>query len=556
MRKFNKKILALISAMMILLGGLSGCSNKADENVGKENTAVESNEGTTDISNNTEAKNTTIDNLIVGSTMKVETANRTEYNFDVFSGTITQMALVSQNEDGSFSPLMAEYKTTDYTTWTFKIKEGLTWHDGTAVTSADVEFTLEYLDKQNDGGYRSKYKDVIVVDESTIQLVLDAPNTRALSDLTTMRIIPKHIYEGIEEMASATEEQATIGCGPYKFVRFNANSGVIEFEAYENYVGGKPNVAKVTVKLFDNADTMYMALKNEEIDMVYTYASGIDTAAVEDLKNSGNLTITSIKDTSNTAVVVFNNNLAPGNNVLIRKAVAKAIDYDKFRELFGSEFSVPSTAGFVPLGSIGYVKTEENKLDLGQAKKLLEEAGAKDNDGDGIVEYEGAPLEIELLVRSDKPIYARYAELLQTNLKEAGIGLTLKNVEVAEFRSISEKEHTNQSMITKFTAFGMGMGAGMGSAYLDGRGTSNAQGQIMDEEFAKIVDKLKGSASEEEYLAAAKECQEYYAENVPAIALYWDSYIQAYNSKLSGFATDGTFGILNMNTWYSLEKAE
>lgn len=554
MRKSKKRILVFMAAMMILLGGLSGCNNKADENAGKENTAVESNEGTTDTSNNTETVDKSIDNLIVGSTMKVETANRTEYNFDVFSGTISQMALVSQNEDGSFSPLMAEYETSDYTTWTFKIIEGLTWHDGTAVTADDVNFTLEYLDKQNDGGYRSKYKDVIVEDDRTLKLILDAPNTRALSNLTTMRIIPKHIYEGIENMASATEEQATIGCGPYKFERFDANAGVIEFTAYEDYVGGKPNVEKVTVKLFDNADTMYMALKNEEIDMVYTYASGIDATAVEDLKSSDNLTVTSIKDTSNTAVVVFNNNVEPGNNVLIRKSVAKAIDYDKFIELFGSEFSVPSTAGFVPLGSIGYVETEENKRDLEEAKNLLEEAGVKDSDGDGIVEYEGAPLEIELLVRSDKPIYARYAELLQTNLKEAGIGLTLKNVEVAEFRSISEKEHTNQSMITKFTAFGMGMGAGMGSAYLDGRGTSNAQGQIMDEEFVKIVDKLKGSASEKEYLDAAKECQEYYAENVPAIALYWDSYIQAYNKNLSGFVTDGTFGILNMNTWYSIEK--
>jgi ABC-type transport system substrate-binding protein len=135
-----------------------------------------------------------------------------------------------------------------------------------------------------------------------------------------------------------------------------------------------------------------------------------------------------------------------------------------------------------------------------------------------------------------------------------GIKITLKIVDVAEFRSISEKEHTNQMMVTKFTAYGMSSGAGMGSAYMSGRGTSNGQGQIMDEAYAEIVARLGSAASMEEYYAAARDCQEYYAANMSSVALYWDCYIQAYNSRLSGFVIDGTFGLLNMSTWFSIEE--
>ena len=105
-----------------------------------------------------------------------------------------------------------------------------------------------------------------------------------------------------------------------------------------------------------------------------------------------------------------------------------------------------------------------------------------------------------------------------------GIKITLKIVDVAEFRSISEKEHTNQMMVTKFTAYGMSSGAGMGSSYMSGLGTSSGQGQIMDAAYAEIVDRLGSATSMEEYFAAAADCQEYYAANTSSVALYRDCY--------------------------------
>jgi len=526
------KIIPLVLSAILLISTFASCT--------------ENGEPTTD------TEESKIDTLIVGTTMAIEKASRSDYYFDVLSGTLSQMALISVDENGEYHPLMANYETADSKTWTFTIIDGLTWHDGTPVTADDIKFTIEYLDEQ-DGGYLAKYEDIVVLNDRQIQLVLKEANTRALSSLTAMRIIPKHIYEGVADMSTVSEELATIGCGPYKFVRFDKDAVVIEFSAYADYIGGTPNVDTILFKMYSNADTMNLALKAEEIDMVYYYAGGVGTTAAEDFLNNGNITISTVKDASNTAVFVFNNNTEPCNNILIRKAIAAAIDYDKFRELFGSEYSTPSRAGFIPEGTAGYIETDVLTRNLDAARAYLEEAGAVDSDKDGIVEYNGEPLTIELLIRSDKPIYERYGELLQSNLAEVGISVTLKIVDVAEFRSISEKEHTNQAMVSKFTAYGMSSGAGMGAIYMSADG-SCAQGQITDEEYASIVNKLGSAVTMEEYYAAAKECQEYYAENMPAIALYWDCYIQAYNSKLSGFVTDGTCGILNMSTWFTIEE--
>lgn len=522
-RKNSKKWFAVAMAVIMLLAMTTGCS-----------------------------KTEKIDTFVIGTTMDIQSISRADYYYNVLTGTLTHMALVRLDENGQFQPMVADYSTDDAKTWTFKIKDGLTWDDGVKVTAEDVKFTIAYINEKEKATNGEKLEAINVIDERTVQLVYKEANVRALNDLTTLRILPKHIFETVDDYAGFTDAAAAVGCGPYKFVRFDPDAGVIEFAANENYVDSAPNIKNIIVKLFKNTDTMYMALKAEEIDMVYFYAGGVEAGVTEDLKASGNLTLSVVKDTSNPVVIVFNNDKAPVNNLAVRQAVAYAIDYDKARELFGSEYSVPSCYGFVPAGTNGYIETETLVRDLNKAAAMLSEVGAVDSNGDGIVELDGKPLEIELLIRSDKPVYARVGELLQSNLAEAGIGVTFKTVDVPTFRSITEKEHTNMAMVSRFTAFGMNMEGGLGSAYLDGRQSNNAQGQIKDEAFGEIVDKLKSAVTMEEYAAAAKDCQEYYAVNVPAIALYWDSYVQAYNSKYDGFTTDGTFGLVNQATWFSI----
>jgi peptide/nickel transport system substrate-binding protein len=490
-----------------------------------------------------------IGTLVIGSTMGIERVNPEDYYYDVFSGTITKMALISVDENGVFKPQLAEFSTNDSKSWRFTVRPGINWHDGVPVTAGDVRYTL--LQGENAANI---YDRITVTDSRTVDVVLKTANARYLSSITTTRILPSHIFEG-KEIASVGEAEAAIGCGPYRFVRFDRNAGVLEFQAWTGYYRGKPNVETVVLRLFGNEDTLVMALKTGEIDMAYYYAAGVGTAYQEDLRKDSRITLMPVRDTSNTCVLVFNNSLTPFTVQDIRFAVAKAVDYDRFRALFGSPYAVPATEGFVPVGTIGYVPMPTMKRDLAASRSYLEKAGARDTDGDGIVELDGKPLVISIHVRSDRAEYERYGELLKANLAEAGIGVNLILQEVAVFRDITEKQHTNQAMITKFTAYGMAAQAGMGSLYLDGRLSVNAQGQIKDPAYAAIVDRLAAAVTQEAYAQAAKDCQEYYAKTMSAVAIFWDSYVQAHRTGLSGFTVDGTFGILNMDTWFSLTSA-
>ena len=261
-----------------------------------------------------------------------------------------------------------------------------------------------------------------------------------------------------------------------------------------------------------------------------------------------------IRNTSHSAVLIFNNNKAPFDNENIRKAVACAIDYDAFRATFGSSYASASRAGFIPEGTPGYIETPELTRDLDKAKEYLTAAGCEDTDGDGFVEYNGEKLTFPVMLRGDKPAHERYAELLKNNLAQIGIELVPDIKEVATFRELTEQNQAQTAVITGLTAFGMAKNQGMASLYLWGENRMG-YGQVYDEAYKALLDQADAAVTMEDYYAAAAAMQEYYAEHIPAVALYWDSHVQAYNSAYEGFVNDGTFGLLNVQTWMKLHKA-
>ncbi len=540
-----KKLLSLTLAALLTLS-LVSCA-------GKDNSSTPNTQDNTDTNNSVQdtPEEKAIDTFIVGTTAEITTANRAEYNFDVISGTLSQLAPVWLDENGEFQPLLCDYSTEDSKIWTLTVRDGMTWHDGQPVTAEDIKFTLEYLDTQTDGGYADSYADIRIMDESTIELELETPNPRQLSTLTTLRIMPKHIYEGVEDYTTVPNEQANIGCGPYKYTRFDPDAGIVEFTAFEEYPDGAPKAKTVILKLFDNADTMYMSLKSGDIDMIYKYSGGVDPTVVDDLSSVDTITLQPVSSTANSACLIFNNNAFPGNNESIRKAIVNAIDYDQFRTLFGSAYAKASNAGFIPEGSYGYIETPQLSRDLDKARELLAQAGCTDSDSDGFVEYNGEKVTLEVLLRSDKPEHARYAELLKNNLAEIGIDVVLNVQEVAAFRELTEQQKAHTAVITGLTAYGMSMKQGMASLYMAGK-NSMGYGEIYDDAYLALLDNADTAATMDEYKAVAAEIQEYYAEALPAVAFFWDSHIQAYQSVYSGFVTDATFGIMNVQTWMNL----
>lgn len=162
-----------------------------------------------------------IDTLTVGTTASIETAVFGEYNFDMLASGVSELPLVYQDTKGEYHPLLAAYSTEDAATWTYTIQDGMTWSDGEPVTAEDILFTLQYDQANGSANFEAqtaedgkvteaKYTGYTISDDMmSISLTLASPNVRELSNMTSFRVMPKHVYEGKD---TVTDEEARITC--------------------------------------------------------------------------------------------------------------------------------------------------------------------------------------------------------------------------------------------------------------------------------------------------------------------------------------------------------
>lgn len=511
-----------------------------------------------------------IDTIIIGTVAEIETATRDEYNYDVLSASVTQMALISLNQDGRFEPLLADFASEDAKSWTFTIREGMKWHDGQPVTAEDVLYTLQYEDAFGNGTYLKSVTDdsgkttaatfeacELSEDGCTISLTLAAANVRELSNLLALRIMPKHIYEGREEQVTADESR--IGCGAYQFAGFDKDAGTLTFTAFEGYPMGKPNAENLVYVLYNNEDTLYLALKNHEIDMIWKYSGGISAEAESIFAGDDSIAIMSYAATNTPAMLTFNNGKGPMADKALREAVAYALDYAAFKATFGSTYAAMPNRSFVPSSTVGFVATEPMVRNLDKAAAILAGAGYTEKNADGYYVKDGAELGFTLTVNSAKAAHVRYAEMVKNNLAEAGINVTIEALDADGYNAktsnkFSENNITMEAAIYGYTAFGMAGGAGLGSMYMDAKHAVQGGAQVSDPAFQAALAAMTAAATMDDYYAHAAELQQFYAAELPAIALYWDATVVAYQAALTGIQVDATFGIFNYNTWFSIAK--
>jgi peptide/nickel transport system substrate-binding protein len=142
--------------------------------------------------------------------------------------------------------------------------------------------------------------------------------------------------------------------------------------------------------------------------------------------------------------------------------------------------------------------------------------------------------------------------MLKKYLSAVGLDAQLKVGDSSGFWEIVDaKEH--DMFVSRTTPWGMMMEAGYATGYMDTR--SNGWPMVSDPVFTKLVDDLLSSSSAEETTRLAVLVQEYYARELPAIALYWNDYVQPYNKKYEGYVVNPIHGILSYETFYGLHSA-
>lgn len=494
--------------------------------------------------------------LVIGTTNTVSDINIVDDAFAKLRARTSAEGLVIQNEDGSFAPCLAEtWENPDASTWVFHLRKNATWHDGVPVTAQDIRFNLEYFPAKI-AEYKQHWGQIASIetpDNYTVIIKLKTPNGNFLTNLMVMRAVPEHIFKDVDNPKTYNDMNATIGSGPYRFAGFDKDAGILTFKANDNYWGGKPAVDTIEIRLFKNQDTMVMALEKGEIDTTYMYSKGIYYYYVPKLLQDGDIKVSCMNSTGVTGLF-FNTEKPVLNNSTFRIAVSYALDYNELKNLFTAGYGDPGTPGFLPAGNYNYEDKGVLAQNINKSKAMLDSMGMVDRDGDGFREApDGSKFQPELLTRTDSSDYTRLSDMVKKYLNAVGIDVKIKLVDTTTFQKIANTEKTHDMLISSTTPWGMMTWCGYGSCYFDNRNIGYTV--TKDPAYTSIVDRMFNTTSVASQKQLAYEMQDYYASEMPAIALYSANVIQPYNKEYAGWAYDPMYGILSYGTFFNLHEA-
>ena len=326
--------------------------------------------------------------------------------------------LFKYNDNMEVEPWLAtDYEFVDDTTVKITLRDGVKFSSGRTMDAQAVKECLENLVKVHDRAPSDMKIDYIDADGLTLTIYTTEPCPAIINYLGDP-------YGAIIDMEYGVQGEGgnanVAGTGPY--IAEKVTPTQIDLVKNENYWGGDVKVDKVTVKSFSDGSALTAALQTGDIQG--TYGLQYDNYALFD--GNPEYTINSCA-TSRCFFGQFNFESEIMQDQNIRKAIEMGIDKEGFCSVIMEGRGLPAKAAFPDSFSYGNEAVETVSYDPEGAKKLLEESGWKDTDGDGCADKDGQKLTIDWLsypTRLEQPKLAEYA---QATLKEIGIDVVVNN---------------------------------------------------------------------------------------------------------------------------------
>lgn len=342
-------------------------------------------------------------------------------------------SLVKKNDKSDYIGELASdiKRSSDDLTYTFSLRDGIKFHDGRPFTSTDAKYTLDLVLSSNFGKSASFYeltgnqrrsyiKSVEAPDARTLVITTTKPWTGLLSSLIPISIIPRDSY--------ATQKVHPIGTGPFKFKSYDSAQQVLDVEANNEYWQGPPRILALRVRVISDMNALQADLRSGRVDLA-PLPTSLSPNDVQLLENDPNLQVFRSRG-SNINLLTFNTTHAPLDNIRVRQAIAYALDRERMiHELTLDQVIIAHS--ILPVECWAYSSGQKYSFDPATAKRLLDEAGLKDPDGDGPQMRFEKPLVLKV---SGNSIASRNcAGRIQHYLKNVGIPVT---IDIAELNTL------------------------------------------------------------------------------------------------------------------------
>jgi peptide/nickel transport system substrate-binding protein len=436
------------------------------------------------------------------------------FSFEVLENVFD--TLVEPDANLEMRPALAESWSVspDQLTWTFHLRKGVKFQDGSPFTADDVVYSYRRIidEKLTNADKFSAVTDVNASNPDTVVIRVKQPTPNLLTNLGGFKGMAIVQRKNVESGQIATHP---VGTGPFAFASQKSGDS-ITLTANPTYWGGRPKVPGVTFRFISEPSTALSALQAGEID----WTDSIPTQRVAQLKNDDSIKL-AVTPSNDYWYLALNEAREPWNDPRVRQAIAYAIDRKSIVQATSYGTAVANQLA-IPEGNPWYTPYDKYRdaADEGQAeaKRLLAEAGA-------------SPKNLDMLVTSEYPETVTAAQVIADNLKPLGITVNIRTVDFATWLDEQNTGH-----------FDMLMMGWLGNIDPDDfyyaqhhtDGSSNAQ-KFSNPDVDRLLDagriEVNRQARQQDYAKAATII----ADQVSYIYLYNPSVIQAWATNLSGY---------------------
>ncbi|NLE75215.1 MAG: peptide ABC transporter substrate-binding protein [Chloroflexi bacterium] len=449
----------------------------------------------------------------------------------IFSG------LTRLNEKGEVVPDLAEswVVSADGLTYTFRLRQGVLWHDGAPFTSRDVLFTvkaMQHADYQGAPHLARFWSDIAVVADNdyTVRFLLPAPLAPFL-DYTTIGLLPEHLLYTIApgDLPKAEFNVQPVGAGRFRVAEVSAQG--IALLPNENAAGPAPHLERLEFRFYPDAQSLLEAYKRGEIVSV----SRVSPDLIPEAAALPNLDLYSARMAG--YVLIYLNlddaaNLPFFTQREVRQALLQALDRQKLVDEVLNGQGIVANSPILPETWAHWPGLAQHAYDPARAAELLDAAGWVDRNGDGIRENEGRTLSFRL-VTNDDPLRKRLAESVAAQWRKIGVEATAESVSFA--RLVGEFLATR-----RFDAVLTGLELpGDPDPYplwhsTQAKTPGQNYGGFALRAADEVLEAARTTTDVNRRIALYQQFQQLFADEVPALLLYYPVYTYGVDDRVQG----------------------
>lgn len=449
--------------------------------------------------------------------------------------------LIELTSEGSFTAedaIIEDYSISDDgLVYTFYIREGITFHNGDALTGYDVKFTYEAFMDPDLGSPHHRYyvgiETVEVIEDYTVKVTLSEPDVAFLT-LARLRghVLPKAY---IEEVGWEGFERNPIGSGPYKFVEHLPGRRIV-LEKFEDYWGDKAHIERVEFRFYPELSTAIMALETKDVDFMPEMPAE-EFAYLQGRPGIG-LKFGTYERFEDHRICFDKRPESIFSDVRLRQAVAYAIDQAEVIALTRGDMAVPAR-GRVPTFHPAYAAdANAYEVDLDKARQLLEDAGYPD----GFKTQIYAPAGYRERVQE--------VQLIERHLARVGIEAEVVTLEWGTYLDVTAEGEA--PMFRERWSASVPEPISFVEVWHSESSWNPIFGTYYNEEVDRLIDEIRLTVDAEDRWALYRRVQEIAMDEVASYPLYWPLVGEAYNDEL--VIPDDLWNpfrrpIVNINKW-------